>query len=80
MQPVTELEYWIATPDAEPRRVGRENPLAFFNTGECGAWVATLRALRALPSASTARNAPYKAPADEAGDAPSPLALDTSGT
>jgi hypothetical protein len=79
MRPVAELEYWITTPDAEPRRVGRVNPLAFFNPGECGAWVATLRALRALPSTSTARNAPYNAPADEADDALPPLALDPSG-
>jgi len=80
MQPVAELEYWITTPDAEPRRVGRANPLAFFNPGECGAWVVTLRALRALPSTSTTRYARNDASADEADDDPlPPLAFDPSG-
>ena len=79
MRPVAELEYWITAPDSEPRRVGRVNPLAFFNPGECGAWIATLRALRALPSTAISRPASNIAATETDDVALPPLSFDTAG-
>jgi hypothetical protein len=55
MPTVPDLEYWTTAPAVtHDRPLGRVNPLAFLNPGECGAWVATLQALRALPSTPVA--------------------------
>ena len=82
MPTVPEQDYWTPLPaDADERPRGRINPLAFLNHGECGAWVATLQALRALPSTSFVPSrspAPPPALADEEGSLP-PLAIDAAG-
>jgi hypothetical protein len=53
MPTVPDHDYWTIAPAAtSDRPPGRTNPLAFLNPGECGAWVATLQALRALPNTS----------------------------
>jgi hypothetical protein len=54
MQAITELEYWTADVDERAGRM-EAHPLALFNACECGAWIETLRALRALPRPHRAR-------------------------
>jgi len=74
MPTIPEQDYWTPLP-ADDRPRGRINPLAFLNHGECGAWVAALQALRALPSTSfVPPRFPARAPGDDA-DLPS-LAID----
>jgi hypothetical protein len=52
---VPDPDYWTIIPAAaQDRPLVRINPLAFLNPGECGAWVATLQALRALPNTAVA--------------------------
>jgi len=79
MPTVPEQDYWTPLPAvADDRPLGRINPLAFLNHGECGAWVATLQALRALPSTSfVPSRLPARAP-DEDADLP-PFAIDPAG-
>jgi hypothetical protein len=79
MPTVPEQDYWIPLPAvANDRPLGRINPLAYLNPGECGAWVATLQALRALPSTSIvpSRSSP-PAPDEDAGLPP--FAIDGAG-
>ena len=79
MPTAPDLDYWTILPvAAHDRPAGRINPLAFFNPGECGAWVATLQALRALPSAAARPRSPEPAHDDAQADVP-PLAIDAAG-
>jgi hypothetical protein len=55
MRLLAEPEFWLETSQLRPQ--ASAHPLAVFDPGECGAWVDTLRALRALPN-STARPRP----------------------
>lgn len=48
-----DTDYWQETSQARPQNAA--HPLAVFNPGECGAWIATLRALRALPDSGAYR-------------------------
>ncbi len=55
MRPLADPEFWLETSQLRPQ--ASAHPLAVFDPGECGAWIETLRALRALPY-STARPRP----------------------
>jgi hypothetical protein len=67
MQAVADLDYWTQALHATARTTSYVNPLEVFNEGECGAWVATLRALRALPSQRKAPRAPADRAIEQAG-------------
>jgi|GEM_PF-4220100 len=56
MHGIPELDW----PDMDrlPRGAVPSHPLALFSPGECGAWVDTLRALRALPDQRGRTRAP----------------------
>jgi len=84
MPTIPEQDYWTPLPAvADDRPLGRVNPLAFLNHGECGAWVATLQALRALPSTAFVPSrlpALVLAPTPEEDPGLPPFAIDGAGT
>lgn len=58
MRPLAEPDFWLEASRTPPQATA--HPLALFNPGECGAWVATLRALRALPDSALHPRPPRK--------------------
>lgn len=63
MHSTTYVDYWADSSPSHPHRNGA-HPLALFDPAECGAWVATLRALRAMPDSTLHPPPPRKSGPD----------------
>lgn len=60
-----EFDEWPEAAYTPAHPVRPTHPLGVFDPRECGAWVDTLRALRALPNRVRAPGAPSSQPRDD---------------
>ncbi|HEU4663196.1 MAG TPA: hypothetical protein VFS55_04125 [Dokdonella sp.] len=66
MHAAIELDDWPEAAHARARTARASHPLGVFDPHECGAWVDTLRALRALPNRARAHALARRVDVDEA--------------
>lgn len=65
MHAAIELDDWPDAAHARARIARARHPLGVFDPHECGAWVDTLRALRALPDRARAHAIAHRADINE---------------